>query len=39
MATIGTLKNLVDWTKSIDPDGSPAAIAEILSQDNQLLLS
>lgn len=37
MATIGTLKNLVDWTKSIDPDGSPAAIAEILSQDNQLI--
>ena len=37
MSTIGTLKNLVDWTKSIDPDGSPAAIAEILSQDNQLI--
>jgi hypothetical protein len=37
MATIGTLKTLVDWAKSIDPDGSPAAIAEILSQDNQII--
>ena len=37
MSTIGTLKNLVDWTKSVDPNGMPAKIAEILSQENQLL--
>jgi hypothetical protein len=37
MATVGTLKTLYDWAKTIDPDGSPAAIAELLSQDNQLV--
>lgn len=37
MATIGTLKTLFDWAKSVDPDGSPAAMAEILSQENQLI--
>lgn len=37
MATIGTLKTLFDWAKSIDPDGSPSAIAEMLSQENQLI--
>lgn len=37
MATIGTLKTLADWAKSVDPDGSHAAIAEILSQSNQLV--
>lgn len=37
MATIGTLKTLFDWAKSIDPDGSPSAMAEILSQENQLV--
>lgn len=37
MATIGTLKTLVDWAKEIDPDGSPAAVAELLSQDNSLI--
>lgn len=37
MATIGTLKSLADWAKSIDPDGSPAAVAEILSQENQII--
>lgn len=34
MATIGTLKTLVDWTKTLDPDGSTAAVAELLSQKN-----
>lgn len=37
MATIGTLKTLFDWAKSIDPDGSPSAMAELLSQENQLV--
>lgn len=37
MATIGTLKTLFDWAKSIDPDGSPAAMAELLSQENQIV--
>lgn len=37
MATIGTLKTLFDWAKSIDPDGSPSAMAEMLSQENQLI--
>lgn len=37
MATLGNLKNIYDWAKTIDPDGSTAAVAEILSQDNQLI--
>lgn len=37
MATIGTLKNLIDRFKTIDPDGSEAVIAELLSQKNRLI--
>lgn len=37
MATIGTLKTLVDWSKDIDPDGSVSAVAEILNQTNEVL--
>lgn len=37
MATIGTLKNLIDRTKTIDPDGSEAVVAELLSQSNMLI--
>jgi len=37
MATIGTLKTIVDWTKQLDPDGSVAAVAELLSQTNQIM--
>lgn len=34
MATIGTLKTLADWAKTVNPDGSQAVIAELLSQHN-----
>lgn len=37
MATIGTLKTIVDWTKQMDPDGSVSAVAELLSQTNQIM--
>lgn len=37
MATIGTLKNLLDWSKEIDPDGSTSAVAELLSQNNGMV--
>ena len=37
MATIGTLKTLVDWTKDLDPDGATAAVAELLSQKNGMV--
>lgn len=37
MATIGTLKTLADWAKQLDPDGSTSAVAEILSQTNEIL--
>lgn len=37
MATIGTLKTLAEWAKEIDPDGSVSAVAEILSQTNQVI--
>ena len=37
MATIGTLKTLADWAKEVDPDGSVSAVAEILSQTNEIL--
>ncbi len=33
MATIGTLKTLVDWSKDIDPNGSVSAVAEIFEPD------
>ena len=31
------LPNLVDWARQADPDGSPAVIAELLSQCNEVL--
>lgn len=37
MATIGTLKNLIDRFKTIDPNGSEAVVAELLSQENMLI--
>ena len=37
MATIGTLKTIVDWSKEIDPDGSVSAVAELLSQKNSVV--
>ena len=38
MATaIGTLKNLADWGKELDPDGSTAAVTELLSQYNGIV--
>jgi hypothetical protein len=37
MATIGTLKTLLDWGKEIDPDGSTSAVAELLSQNNGII--
>ena len=37
MAAIGTLKTLVDWSKEIDPNGSVSAVAEVLSERNQIL--
>jgi len=37
MATIGTLKTLIDWSKQVDPDGSTAAVAELLSQNNGIV--
>lgn len=38
MATLaGSVLTLLDWGKSIDPDGSVAKTIEILSQDNEVL--
>ena len=38
MATINsTVLSLLDWAKRIDPDGKTAAIAELLSQYNEIL--
>lgn len=37
MATIGTLKTLLDWSKEIDPDGSTSVVAELLSQSNGMV--
>lgn len=37
MATIGTLKTLLDWAKEVDPDGSVSAVAELLSQKNSVV--
>lgn len=36
MATSG-LPNIVDWARSVDPSGTPAHIAQLLSQCNQML--
>lgn len=41
MATLVTKSGavtLLDWAKSIDPDGKTAAVAELLSQTNEILL-
>lgn len=38
MATLGATKlTLTDWAKRVDPDGRTAAIAELLSQSNDVL--
>ena len=37
MATIGTLKTLADWAKELDPNGSTAVVAELLSQTNMII--
>jgi hypothetical protein len=37
MSTIGTLKNLADWGKELDPDGSTSAVTELLSQHNGMV--
>ena len=31
------LKTLLDWSKEVDPDGSTSAIAEVLSETNQII--
>lgn len=36
MATNG-LVNYIDWARSVDPDGKPAKVAQLLSQCNQML--
>jgi hypothetical protein len=33
----GSVKTMADWVKSLDPNGSPARIVEILGQKNALL--
>lgn len=40
MATLGQSGKvtLLDWAKSIDPDGTTSAVAELLSQGNEILL-
>ncbi len=38
MATTGTVPNLVDVAKRLDPNGNVAAIAELLNQTNDILL-
>lgn len=38
MATLAGVKTLADWAKEIDPDGDTAAIVELLSQTNDILL-
>lgn len=39
MATIGnTVPTLIDWAKGNDPDGKVAAVVELLSQTNEVLL-
>jgi hypothetical protein len=37
MATIGTVLNLIDVAKSLDPDGKVADVAEMLAQKNEML--
>lgn len=37
MATIGTLKTLVDWAKGLDPKGKIEKTVELLAQDNEVL--
>lgn len=31
------LPNIIDWARQVDPDGTPAVIAEMLSQCNEIL--
>lgn len=38
MATLAGKVTLLDVAKTLDPDGSTAAIAELLSQDNEMLM-
>ena len=41
MATLTTKSGavtLLDWAKSIDPDGSVAKVAELLHQSNEILM-
>jgi hypothetical protein len=38
MATLGNKVTLLDVARTIDPLGRPAAIAELLSQDNEMLM-
>lgn len=37
MGTGGTVLNLMDWAKRLDPNGSTADVINLLSQDNELL--
>ena len=37
METIGKLITLLDWAKSLDPDGRTAEVAELLSKTNPML--
>jgi hypothetical protein len=38
MATVGTKVTLLDFAKSIDPDGKTSTVVELLSQTNEILL-
>ncbi|HDT0752482.1 TPA: hypothetical protein QIC06_004535 [Enterobacter kobei] len=38
MATLSGKYTLLDVAKTLDPDGSTAAVAELLSQDNEMLM-
>lgn len=38
MATLANKPTLLDVAKTFDPDGKPAAIAELLSQENEMLM-
>jgi len=37
-ATLGTKVTLLDWAKSLDPDGTTATVVELLNQSNEILL-
>lgn len=38
MATLSGKVTLLDWAKTLDPDGSTATVVELLSQTNEILL-